>query len=163
MRNDRLRTVFESLGLDNVRTVISSGNVLFEAESKDIKALEQTIETAIPKQLGFRSTTIIRSQRQMKDLVKTDPFKGMEHGPSSYLLVTFFKNPVKPGFQFPYQPLDGSYKLLGFEDSVLFSVIDTTSTGHSPDLMAWLEKQFGKDITSRTYKTVGRILKKLEP
>jgi hypothetical protein len=28
--------------------------------------------------------------------------------------------------------------------------------------MAWLEKQFGKDITTRTWKTVGRIVKRLE-
>jgi hypothetical protein len=32
----------------------------------------------------------------------------------------------------------------------------------TPDLMVCLEKQFGKQITTRTWKTIGRILKKLD-
>jgi hypothetical protein len=40
-------------------------------------------------------------------------------------------------------------------------VIDLTSA-KTPDLMRWLEKEFGKEITTRTYKTVQRILKKLD-
>lgn len=160
MRNDKLREVLEGLDFQNVQTVISSGNVLFESEAKNIKSLENTIEEAIFHRLGFHSTTIIRNQRQLQELVDSNPFAGLEHGPSSYLLVTFFKNPTKPDFQFPYQPLSHDYKLLGFNGNALFSVIDTTSQGHSPDLMAWLEKQFGKEITSRTYLTVNRILQK---
>jgi hypothetical protein len=41
------------------------------------------------------------------------------------------------------------------------SVIDLTGS-KTPDLMVWLEKQFGKQITMRTWKTVGRILGKLD-
>ena len=33
--------------------------------------------------------------------------------------------------------------------------------GRTPDLMLWLEKQFGKKITTRTWKTVGKILAKM--
>jgi hypothetical protein len=36
-------------------------------------------------------------------------------------------------------------------------VIDLTSA-KTPDLMIWLEKKFGKEITTRTWKTVERIL-----
>jgi hypothetical protein len=28
--------------------------------------------------------------------------------------------------------------------------------------MRWLEKEFGKEITTRTWKTVGRILKRMD-
>jgi uncharacterized protein (DUF1697 family) len=37
MRNEKLRGVFEKLGFDNVQTVISSGNVLFQTPTKDMK------------------------------------------------------------------------------------------------------------------------------
>ncbi|MBA3630748.1 MAG: hypothetical protein H0W55_13940 [Actinobacteria bacterium] len=46
-------------------------------------------------------------------------------------------------------------------DRDIYSVIDLTST-RTPDLMPWLEREFGKEITTRTYKTVGRILKRLK-
>jgi hypothetical protein len=44
-------------------------------------------------------------------------------------------------------------------DDTLFSVIDTT--GKTPDLMSWLEKQYGKEISSRTWKTVNRLLARM--
>ena len=40
------------------------------------------------------------------------------------------------------------------------SVIDLTSA-KTPDLMRWMEKEFGKEITTRTFKTVERILRRL--
>jgi hypothetical protein len=43
-------------------------------------------------------------------------------------------------------------------NSTIYSIIDLTSS-KTPDLMAWLEKQFGQEITTRTWKTVERILK----
>src|SRR2546423_1896339 len=91
MHGQKLKAVMEELGFDNVQTVISSGNVVFESPSKDEKALEAKIEAAWPTKLGFNSTTIIRSQQQLQALVAQDPFQGAEHSRGSYLLVTFFK------------------------------------------------------------------------
>jgi uncharacterized protein (DUF1697 family) len=74
MRNEKLRGVFESLGFEHVQTVITSGNVLFESPSRDVNSLEAQIEEAIQSQLGFSSTTIIRSHQQLKRLANKDPF-----------------------------------------------------------------------------------------
>jgi uncharacterized protein (DUF1697 family) len=161
MRNDKLRGVFEDLGFTNVQSVISSGNVIFESNKTDISALEAAVEQALPKKLGFNSTTIIRSQEQLEKLVKANPFKDLVHGPSSYLLVTFFKNSTKINFKLPYQPANKPYEVIGMVDNTLFTVTDNTIL-KTTDLMTWLEKEFGKQISSRTWKTVHRILKKLE-
>ena len=159
MRNDKLRGVFEELSFSNVRSVISSGNIIFESNSKDIARMEAKIEAAWPKRLGFTSTTIIRSQKQLEDLVALDPFKGLTHGPSSYLLVTFFKKPQKMPFELPFQPDNRPYYLPISTDQEVFSVTDNTNIP-TTDLMTWLERQFGKEISSRTWKTVQRILAK---
>jgi len=76
MRNDRLRGVFAELGFSNVRTVISSGNVLFETDSSAVRALETKVEEALPKRLGFTSTKIIRSRTEIQALVDQDPSGG---------------------------------------------------------------------------------------
>ena len=161
MRNDKLRGVFESLGFENVKTVISSGNVIFDSPSRSVKKLEESIETALPEQLGFTSTTILRSQGQLQKLVDEDPFKGMEHSQTSSLNVTFLKKKKQSSIKFPYQVNDRDYTLLGMYGGAICSVIDLTSA-KTPDLMAWLEKQFGKEITTRSWKTVERILKAME-
>jgi uncharacterized protein (DUF1697 family) len=55
MRNEKLRDVFERLGFENVRTVISSGNVLFQTSAQSTEKLEAVVEKALPKQLRFHS------------------------------------------------------------------------------------------------------------
>lgn len=159
MRNENLRRVVEDLGYERVETVISSGNVLFETERGDLKAIEDEMERAWPEQLGFTSTTIIRTSAQLAKLVEANPFGDLEHGPGSYLLVTFYKNPTAMRFELPYQPPEKPYRLHVMVDNTLFSVIDTT--GKTPDLMSWLEKQYGKEISSRTWKTVNRLLARM--
>ena len=158
MRNDKLRGVFEKLGFENVKTVISSGNVIFESPSRSVKKLEATIESALREHLGFTSTTILRSRAQIQKLVDRNPFKGMEHSQKSSLNVTFLKKKRKIDLKFPYKVDDRDYTLLGIYDGAICSVIDLTGA-KTPDLMLWLEKQFGKEITTRTWKTVERILK----
>lgn len=150
----KLASVLEDLGFSNVRSVISSGNVIFESDANDISQLEATIQAAWPEKLGFTSTTIVRSQPQLEALVARNPFKGAEHSRESYLLVTFFKSPPSD-----LSDLKGNY----YDDlgvNALCSIIDTTAS-KTPDFMAKLERQFGKDITSRTYLTLHRILAKI--
>ena len=46
MRNERLRGVAEGLGLRDVGTVISSGNLVFDADPADVSELEARFEEA---------------------------------------------------------------------------------------------------------------------
>jgi uncharacterized protein (DUF1697 family) len=158
MRNEKLRGVFETLGFTNVRTVISSGNVIFETSPRSVRKLEGKIEQAIPEQLGFNSTTIIRSKAHIQQLIDADPFQGKTHSQKSNLNVTFLKQKTTVDLKFPYKVENRSYTLLGMYDGAICSVIDLSSS-KTPDLMIWLEKQFGKEITTRTWKTVERILR----
>jgi uncharacterized protein (DUF1697 family) len=161
MRNEKLRGVFAQLGFAKVATVISSGNVLFESPSTDMPALEAAIEQALPEQLGFTSTTIIRSREQLLRLAERQPFAEYEQSQRSYLTVTFLKHKPQGTLTLPRWPSDASYKLLGVYDGAICSVVDLTAA-KTPDLMRRLEKEFGKEITTRTWQTVTRILKKME-
>jgi uncharacterized protein (DUF1697 family) len=161
MHQAKLKKVLEYLGFRNVVPVISSGNVIFESPSTDPAALEDRIEAAWPKRLGFTSTTIIRSRAELERLVALDPYKDLEHGKASYLLVTFLKRRQKLPFTLPHQPGDGPWRLVSKADRTLFSVIDTTG-GQTPDVMTWLDRTFGREISSRTWKTVHRILAKMD-
>lgn len=161
MRNDKLRGVFEDLGFTAVQTVISSGNVVFETDSRDVSALEARIESAWPEQLGFRSTTIIRTADQIRDLVARNPFGDRADTPGrTSLQVTFLKHPPDVELELPHTAGDGAYTIVAFEDRVISSVVDLTGS-RPPDLMRGLERMFGKEITTRTWKTVHRILRKL--
>jgi uncharacterized protein (DUF1697 family) len=139
MKGEKLRTVFEGLGFTNVHTVIASGNVVFDSASKSSTVLEAKIEKELPKKLGFNSTTVIRSRAEVEALVKKNPFKGVKDEKPNYLVVTFFKD----------------------QRAELCTTLHIGETG-TTDFMSKLEREHGKLITTRTWKTVNRILKKME-
>lgn len=160
MRNEKLRGVFEHLGFGDVQTVITTGNVIFEADTTDVVALEAQIEAAWPELLGFRSCTIIRSADEVRRLVAADPFGDLEHGPTTSLNVTFLQREPDEPLEIPHISPTGDFRLVAMIDRAICSVVDPT-TGPTPDLMRWLERRFGPAITTRTWRTVLRIRQRL--
>lgn len=157
MRNDKLRGVLEDLGMKNVQSVISSGNVLFETDCKDSQVLEELIQAAWPKNLGFTSTTIIRSLGELQALQQKHPYENETHSLKTSLNVTFLQR-AQPHAK---HLSDGvGYHIAAMYDKEVCSIIDTTRA-KTPDFMRQAEKTYGKEITTRTWKTVERIITKL--
>ncbi|MBI5458927.1 DUF1697 domain-containing protein [Methanobacterium sp.] len=161
MRNEMLRGVFEDIGFENVQSVISSGNILFETGSRNLEELESTIEKALLKQLDFKSTTIVYSKDELQSFINEKPFKNLKDTPQSKLNVTFLKNKPNTDVEFPYQSENKGFTVVGIYNRAICSVVDL-SKGKTPDLMRWMEKEFGKNLTTRTWKTVDRIMKRLD-
>jgi uncharacterized protein (DUF1697 family) len=69
-----LCTLFEAMKLSNVRSVIASGNVLFESRATDAAALETRIETALRNALGYDVETFLRTPEELDALAAHDPF-----------------------------------------------------------------------------------------
>src|SRR6476620_11820436 len=69
-----LCAMFEAMKLANVRSVIASGNVLFESRSADAAALDSRIETALRKKLGYDVETFLRTGDELDALAAHDPF-----------------------------------------------------------------------------------------
>lgn len=160
MGNDQLRRVVTELGYRDAGTVLSSGNVLFDGDDEDAPAIEARLEAAWPDRLGFTSTTIVRSRDQIHQLVASRPFGGLADTPSSRLQVTFLKREAPPDLDVP-TPADGAgYWIVGVEHGSVFSAVDLGGA-RTPDLMRWLERTYGKAITTRTWRTVNRIAEAL--
>jgi len=161
MANPKLRGVLEELGFANVSSVITTGNLIFEADSGDATGLETRIEAAWPVNLGFHSTTLVRTQADFLEMVGSRPFGDIADEPQSRLEATFLKREPEGTDVLPYTPEDGGYTVLGAGDRVLFSVVDSTLS-RTPDIMRWIERRFGKEITTRAWTTVLRIADRLE-
>lgn len=160
MRNEKLRGVFEQLGFKNVQSVISSGNIIFESPERDVPKLELQIEHALTSTLGINSAVIIRSHEQLKQLASHGYFGGHQHNTKTYLTVTFLKGNLPDDFKLAAE--DSAVIKIDPRLGVVCAIVDTTSS-KTPNFMAWLEKKFGKGITTRTWLTVQRILKKMPP
>jgi len=162
MTGEKFRSFFEELGFTGVQVVLASGNIIFESSNGDKEALAQRIEKALPEKLGYSRGVIIRSKSELQNLIDLDPFRGIEdsHNKGKYLLITFFRYAPTISLQLPYTPENKPYTLMGRIDNAIYGSVDLTSA-KTPDYMSWLEKQFGKDITSRTPKTIRLILSRM--
>lgn len=162
MTNDKLRGVFEGLGFEAVGSVLASGNIVFRAEQTDAPALEEAIQQALHAELGIPGGTIVRALPELRALLDSDPFAGLTHGRGTYLTVTFLKAPTAQ-VRLPARP-DPLTRVVGYDERTraFLAVIDNSNPGKTPDFMAWLDRTYGTDITTRTWLTVQRIVKKLE-
>lgn len=161
MHNEKLRAVFEGLGYKNVQTVISSGNVIFETRLENVNELESTIEKALQEKLNFKRTTIVFSKEDTHSFISEDPFKNQEDGPQCKLNVTFLKNTPDTEIKLPYHGKNKVFTVLGVHGRVITSMVDL-SKGRTPELMRWMDNEFGNELTTRTWKTVQKIMKRFD-
>lgn len=68
-----LRAALEQAGLEDVRTYIVSGNVLFRSERMDDAALTGDIERAIEARFGFAVAVVLRTAAEMQAILASDP------------------------------------------------------------------------------------------
>jgi uncharacterized protein (DUF1697 family) len=145
-----LKRAFELAGFTDVKTLLSSGNVVFASSMRSAAAIEREAEAAMTEHLGRSFYTVVRPVDALRRMVEADPFTKFTIPPGTKRVVTFLREPRKLTQPLPIE-LDGAciHALQGAE-------IFTTylRTPHGPVFMALLEKTFGASITSRTWETV---------
>ncbi len=73
-KNIELKRSFEGAGFTDVKTMLSSGNVVFNARAKSETALVRQAEAAMARYLGRTFYTIVRPARVLQDLIEADPY-----------------------------------------------------------------------------------------
>ena len=150
-----LRKVFAGMGCEKVRTVLASGNVIFESGTEPAELTRQ-IPVTLEKAFGFSIPVLVRPLADIEGILALDPFAGVEVTPDTRRYVTFLRHIPGEHPGLPRTVAEGGFRLLGMGFGALFTVLDLSRSG-TVDLMAYLDKAFGKDITTRTWKTLVRI------
>jgi uncharacterized protein (DUF1697 family) len=89
-----LRNLFESLALKDVETFIASGNVIFTARSKDIRALQERIENQLLQSLGYEVKAFLRTVPEVAAIAGYKRFNKSQLGSAAALNVAFLADPV---------------------------------------------------------------------
>jgi uncharacterized protein (DUF1697 family) len=146
----QLKRCFEAAGFSDVRTVLSSGNVVFNARSSSLQALERRAEKAMQAELGRAFGTIVRPVQYLQKLVQAEPFAEFPLPPTAKCVVTFLRHPAEARVSLPIER-DGA-TILKVAATEVYSAYVPGDKG--PAFMSLLERTFGKDITTRTLETV---------
>jgi uncharacterized protein (DUF1697 family) len=86
-----LRDFAETLGFANVRTLLASGNLVFDAEKTSAAALEARLEAEAEERLGLRTEFLLRDGAAMDAVIAANPFPQQARERPGHLLVHFFQ------------------------------------------------------------------------
>ena len=145
-----LKRCFEAAGFANVKTVLSSGNVIFDARAATESSLEQRAEAQMKKLLGRSFYTIVRPQSFLRGLLDADPFSAFALPPQAKRVVSFTRLNIEAPKTLPLEL--GGAQILSVVGREVFTAYVPSDKG--PVFMSLIEKTFGKDITTRTWETV---------
>ena len=148
-----LKAAFEAAGFTDVKTVLGSGNVVFDARSTAEATLEQKAEAAMHEQLGQAFMTIVRPIEQLRKLLATDPYRPFRVSPKAKRIVTFLRGSPPQKISLPVE-MHGA-RILAMQDGEIFSCYLPTPKG--PVFMTLIQKTFGKDQTTRTWDTIAKV------
>lgn len=82
-----LRDLLESLGCSRVRTLLQSGNAVFDSTTRTTSAVEKELETALAARLGVETEVFARTPAQWTAIVEANPFAVMAKRDPSHLVV----------------------------------------------------------------------------
>jgi uncharacterized protein (DUF1697 family) len=161
IRMEALREAFSRLGLWSVKTVLASGNMVFEADDADRTALALRIQAALKETFGFEIAVMLRSAGEIQALLAADPFKDVPVTPDTRLYVTFLGDGIESRVKAPFVSQEGDTGVVRvFAHEVCTFMILSEGRG-TPELMKGIEQEYGKTVTTRSWNTIVRIGKLL--
>ena len=150
-----LRTLLEQLDLQNVKTYIQSGNVVFQSDETDGSHLSEKISAEIEKDHGFEPRVLLLRQEEFEQAMKSNPFPEAEAEPKTLHIGFLASAPGHPDLE----KLESIRK-----ESERFELRGRYFYLHAPDgigrskLAASAERLLGVPMTDRNWRTVGKLL-----
>lgn len=159
-----LRALLEANGLNNPKTYIQSGNVIFESKRKlNPKTVEAKIKKAILDQYGFEVPTLVRTEQEWKNTWENNPYAKTGTGDIDIkrLHLTFLADlPTSDAieqlkeFQYPPDKYERMEKDVYICCEGSYRDCKYTNT--------FFEKKLKVSATTRNWKTVTKLMEMLE-
>lgn len=148
-----LRAELERAGLENAKTILTSGNASFVARAGSEAAVRRIVDAAITRALGREVLTILRSVDELHGLLEADPFAELGVPAGGKRVVTFLLSAPRAAPSLPIERRGSCIHALRGRDVLSTYLPDPPQ----PALMPVIEKTFGKDITTRTWDTIRKV------
>lgn len=161
VKMEALRDLFSGLGLDDVTSVLASGNLTFSTRARSTPALETRIEKMLLAELGYPVSTFLRTSGELAGVLAHEPFSPSKVAAAGALNVAFHKEPLDAA---------GRGRLAGLvTDADTFHAhgreiwwLSRVKQSESKFTIKAFEKGLGQAATFRGLGTIGKVLARLE-
>ena len=139
-----LRDALTRLGFKNARSLLNSGNLVFESNEAPAK-----LEALLEKRLGIEADVLVRTPQEIAEAVRRNPFTNEAKNDPGRLVVVFTKTPVDAA----KLVISGPEIAKGKGREIFIYYPD----GQGRSKLA-IEKQLGTRVTARNWNTVIKLL-----
>lgn len=146
----QLKAAFEAAGFTNVKTLLSSGNVVFDTRATSDSAVERKAEAAMQEHLARTFYTIARRVDELQKMLDADPYAKFKLAANDKRVITFLREQPTVTLKLPVE-FEGA-RILALKGREIFSAYVPQT--NNPAFMTLIEKTFGKEVTTRTWETV---------
>jgi uncharacterized protein (DUF1697 family) len=152
-----LRLLCERLDLREVRTLLQSGNLVFEAPSRaGAAALERRLETETGEALGVRTDFFVRSAAEWNELIEANPFgKEAKNDPGHLLVMCLKAAPPRTAYTTLEEAIRGRERVRAGTRHAYFVYPD--GVGRSKLTTALIESKLKTRGTARNWNTVLKL------
>ncbi len=158
VKKEKLQEIFNDLGFENISTFKQSGNVIFEANGADAGKIDKRIEDKLRTALGYDVFVLLRTIKQLKAIVTSDPFKGQNQEDSSFLVTLLPNDLAAFPLQLPLTIPKSTALIISHKGTEVFSVTHGGGEGALPN--PFIESKLKVKTTTRNMSIVAEIVKK---
>ena len=155
VKMERLRASFAALGFGEVRTYVQSGNVVFQSERKS--ELTRTIEAKIQRDFGFTVPVLIKTSKELAQIVRDNPLLRVKGIDVSKLHVTFLSNAPPKTAAKVLEDLTTTGERFRILNREIY-LYCPGGYGNSKLTNNTIEKKFSLVATTRNWRTVNALL-----
>jgi uncharacterized protein (DUF1697 family) len=159
VKMDRLRQLFEGLGLENVETFIASGNVIFETAARGARGLEPRLEQHLEAALGYAVAVFLRTPAEVAAAVDEHPFDALAVASARGLYVGFLRQALAAEARQKLDALSTDRDQFGLRGREVYWLA-REGLGQSAVSGAALEKALGQPTTLRNVTTLRKLAAK---
>jgi uncharacterized protein (DUF1697 family) len=157
VKSAELRELFEGLGFDGVRTVLASGNVVFETTKReDHGALKRRIERALADRFGYDAWIVLVTRAELERAVDAFPFEADD--PRRQPWVIFASDPAVVDELLQAADADPDVDPLAAGDGVLYWNPVKGTTVQTPFAKLIGKAKYKPLTTNRNLRTLQKIL-----
>ena len=151
-----LRELLAELGFGDPRTLLQSGNLVFESDARPGPRLESLLQEAAKKRLGLDTDFFVRTAGDWKEIVAGNPFPKEARRDPGHLVVMFLKEePDRDKVAALQEAITGRevFRAGGRHAYIVYP----DGIGRSRLTNALIEKKLGTRGTGRNWNTVLKL------
>lgn len=155
-----LKSALEASGLENVGTVVASGNVLFEHPRAGDAALAKEIETIVKERFGIASFAAVRSRDEIERAIAGNPFA--KDGETKFVHTLFLEETLdREAVEAFASAFDGPERIAGGGRELFIDYASGVARSQIDPALKKAKLIKGR-ATARNIRSLGRILEKMD-